>query len=63
MSIHTKIAADVWPDGLWLRCANPECDRGEKITTADAAYYLGHGWPKHCGRTMRTNDAPPKEAK
>ena len=60
MSIHDTIAAATWPNGVLLRCANPECDRGEKITSADAAFYLERGWPIHCGQTMHIHSPDPQ---
>jgi hypothetical protein len=58
MSIHDKIAADAFPNGAWLKCHDPRCDRGERVTTATAAEYLAHGWPQHCGQTMRLVTEP-----
>ena len=49
---HRSMATAAFPNGSWLRCANPECDRGEKATSEDCARYLATGWPTHCGQTM-----------
>lgn len=51
-NVHESIASDAFPNGAWLYCANPGCDRGEKATSADCAGYLASGWPMHCGMTM-----------
>jgi hypothetical protein len=66
MSIHDKIAADAFPNGAWLKCHDPRCDRGERVTTATAAEYLAHGWPQAlradheaCHRTAHLRCARP----
>lgn len=62
---HEAISSDVFPDGVWLHCANPECDRGERVSSADCARYLASGWPMHCGMTMglgRRTQLTPREA-
>jgi hypothetical protein len=59
IGIMEKVAADAFPNGAHLKCTNPACDRGERITTADCARYLSTGWPTHCGQTMRLV-APPE---
>jgi hypothetical protein len=50
--LHAIITQDAFPVGAWLRCEHPGCDRGERITSEDAAHYLAHGWPMHHGVTM-----------
>jgi hypothetical protein len=57
-TIHGKIAEDVYPKGVSLKC--PVCGREIHATTRDCAVYLKQGWPKCCGKTMRTS--VPKEA-
>lgn len=52
LSLHDKIAADVYPSGGTLTCR--VCDHTQPFTTADAAHYLKHGWPRHCGKEMLT---------
>jgi hypothetical protein len=53
--LHSKIATDVWPQGAKLTCH--KCGHSEKITSAEAAEYLRHGWPKHCSNTMTLEKA------
>lgn len=53
MTIMEQVAAEAFPKGAHLKCWNPKCDRGERITTADCARYLASGWPEHCGQTMQ----------
>ena len=62
MSIHDAIAMSAFPNGAWLKCANPTCDRGERIDTRTAGAYLAKGWPMHCGLTMMLVDAPQTDA-
>lgn len=51
-NIQQSIAADVWPHGAVLECA--ECGHLQRITTEQAGVYLRSGWPRHCkGQTMR----------
>lgn len=46
--LPAAIAADLTVFGGILRCG--EC--GGERPLDDVAGYLGHGWPKHCGKTM-----------
>lgn len=50
--IHMAIANDVYPHGAKMTCR--ACDYEFIASTADCAYYLAHGWPKCCGKTMKT---------
>lgn len=63
-SLHTNIAADVWPEGGILSCSR--CGRHFRFSVQDAAHYLAHGWPVCCGHAMLTEPAGtqcrPKEA-
>ena len=52
-------AQDIWPNGAILECSRPSCYFSERITTEQAASYLAHGWPTHCGRTMRVEQPAP----
>ena len=49
--IQSKIARDVFPNGVALHC--DRCGRDDFASSAQAATYLSHGWPKHCGETMK----------
>jgi len=49
-NLHADIAADLYPDGGWLKCI--ECGRRQSFTTSDAGRYLKSGWPEHCGQLM-----------
>lgn len=60
--MHDTIAADAMPNGVWLRCVNSDCDRGERVSRAQCAHYLATGWPTHCGYTMRISTPPPRPA-
>lgn len=62
MTLMERVAAEAFPKGAHLHCANTECNRGERATTADCARYLATGWPEHCGQTMAivTPEAEPK---
>lgn len=52
IGIYEKVALAAFPTGAHLKCANPACDRGERIDATTAAEYLARGWPMHCGMTM-----------
>jgi hypothetical protein len=52
-------AQDIWPNGAILACSRPSCYFSERITTEQAASYLAHGWPTHCGRKMRVEQPAP----
>ena len=54
-NLHSNIAKDVYPNGGWLHCKS--CDRWEKYSTDNAAYYLAHGWPRCCNHDMTTTEA------
>lgn len=49
--LHGKIAADLAHLGGVLRCN--DCGEEWALTQEDIGRHLAHGWPKHCGRTMR----------
>ena len=55
--LHRKIVEDV-PAMKRGRVWCHTCGHTEAV---DAAYCLGHGWPKHCGQTMST-DSPEERA-
>ncbi len=55
--LHTNIAADVWPNGGRLVCR--ECGTEQIFDVGDAATFLGHGWPRCCGKSMRVEEAQP----
>ncbi len=48
--LQAGIAGDVWPNGGTLVCSN--CGSELEFDRGEAAYFLAHGWPKCCGRTM-----------
>ena len=48
--IHSKIAQDVWPDGLRLVCKR--CEHEEHASVEQAGRYLRSVWPRHCGESM-----------
>jgi len=50
MNLHGSIAQDVFPKGGILRCS--VCGKELDCSTNDCGYYLGHGWPVCCRRTM-----------
>ncbi len=54
-SLHLNIAKDAYPQGGTLRCQT--CGLEISFTTEDAAKYLAHGWPQHCGKTMLSSPA------
>ncbi len=54
-TLHDRIAADVYPNGGTLTCR--VCGHQQPMSTKDAAHYLAHGWPRHCGKEMRTEAA------
>ncbi len=49
-NLHGNIAKDVYPNGLDMSCK--VCDYKFHATTEDCGFYLAHGWPKHCGKSM-----------
>lgn len=63
MTLMEQVARDAFPHGAHLKCTNPECDRGERVTQADCARYLANGWPTHCGATMGCEKAAPAESR
>lgn len=52
IGIYERVALNAFPSGAHLKCANPTCDRGERIDPDTIAGYLARGWPMHCGLTM-----------
>ena len=50
VNLPERIAADVYPLGGVLTC--PVCGYKQEMSAKDAAHYLAHGWPRHCGRGM-----------
>lgn len=52
LTIHERIALDITEDGCGLiRCET--CGENFQPGTSTIAGYLAHGWPKHCGSSMR----------
>lgn len=49
--LHGSIGADLDAFGGVHRCN--ECGYEILMKPGDAAYYLRHGWPRHCGQGMR----------
>jgi hypothetical protein len=62
MTLHETMATAAFPTGAWLKCANPACNRGERVTREQAARYLATGWPTHCGLTMELTTNPHRAA-
>jgi hypothetical protein len=53
LTLHSKIAGDVWPDGAVLACL--KCGYSVRIDSVQCAWYLANGWPKHCDSQMQTS--------
>lgn len=49
--LHAAIGKDIVQPGDYHECAS--CGHTQPLTAADAARYLAHGWPRHCGKEMR----------
>jgi hypothetical protein len=56
--VHGRVATDVWPNGVALRCT--VCDHRETHDAAAAGRFLAHGWPTHCGQTMTVQSSTPE---
>lgn len=50
-NLHTNIGADLDAMGGVHRCK--VCGYELPMQPGDAAYYLRHGWPRHCEQGMR----------
>lgn len=51
-ALHQEIGAKL---AGFLVCRT--CDRRQNCSGTDASHYLGHGWPKCCGKTMELRSA------
>lgn len=49
--VYMDVAKKTFPEGTDVICS--ECGAISYLTTADCAYAYGHGWPEHCGKTMK----------
>jgi hypothetical protein len=54
--LQVRIAADAFPNGGEVVCSL--CGTRQKFTRDQAADYLRHGWPQHCGTTMTLERLP-----
>lgn len=50
-TLHMDMAKEAYPNGTDAVCK--VCGAIRYMTTADCADALAHGWPKHCGKSMR----------
>jgi hypothetical protein len=55
-TLQVRIAADAFPNGGEVVCSL--CGTRQKFTRDQAADYLRHGWPLHCGTTMTLERLP-----